>query len=58
MAAVAGIAPLAHGGLAGAIAESLIAIAIAGVLVAVWIRERRGGKASDGPAALRDEEDA
>ena len=57
MAAVAGIAPLAHGGLAGAIAESLIAIAIAGVLVAVWIRERRGGRASDGPAGLRDEED-
>ena len=58
MAAVAGLAPLAHGGLAGAIAESLIAIAIASVLVAVWIRERRSGRAADGPAELRDEEDA
>jgi hypothetical protein len=39
VAAVAGL--IAHGGLAGAIAESLIAVSVAAVLLAVWIRERR-----------------
>ena len=49
---------LAHGGLVGAIAEALIFIAVSAVLVAVWIRERRAGKAaSEGPARLRDEDE-
>jgi hypothetical protein len=39
VAAVAGL--IAHGGLAGAIAESLVAVTVAAVLLAVWIRERR-----------------
>jgi hypothetical protein len=58
MAPLAGLGPLAHGGLAGAIAESLVAIAISAELIAVWVRERRAGRASDGPARLRDEDEA
>ena len=42
MAALAALPGLiAHGGVAGAIAEALLAISVAAVLVAVWIRERR-----------------
>src|ERR671918_1103985 len=52
------LGPVAHGGVAGAIAESLIVIAISAVLVAVWVRERRAGRASEGPARLRDDEEA
>jgi hypothetical protein len=37
-------AALAHGGLLGAIAESTIAIAVASVFVAVWLRERSARK--------------
>lgn len=44
MAALAGLAPLAHGGVPGAIAEGLIAVAVAGVLGAVWLRERRASR--------------
>lgn len=48
---------LAHGGVAGAIVESLVGVAVVGVLVAVWLRERRGGdEHRDGAARLRDEE--
>lgn len=32
---------IAHGGSAGAIVESLIVLAVVGVLVAVWLNERR-----------------
>ncbi len=32
---------IAHGGVAGAIAESLVAVSVGAVLLAVWIRERR-----------------
>jgi hypothetical protein len=39
VAAVAGL--IAHGGIAGAIVESLVALTVAAVLLAVWIRERR-----------------
>jgi hypothetical protein len=39
VAAVAGL--IAHGGLAGAIVESLVAVTVAAVLLAIWIRERR-----------------
>jgi hypothetical protein len=57
VAPLAGLGLLAHGGVAGAIAESLVAIAISAVLIAVWIRERRAGRASDGPARLRGDEE-
>ncbi len=44
MAAVAGLAPLvAHGGVGGAIVEALVAVSIAGLFLAVYLRERRGG---------------
>lgn len=42
---------IAHGGLAGAIAEGFVALAVAGVLAAVWLRERRGGY-DDGESGL------
>lgn len=32
---------IAHGGVGGAIVESLIALSIAAVFLAVWLRERR-----------------
>lgn len=41
MAAVAGLAPLAHGGVGGAIVEALIAVSVAGLFLAVYLRERR-----------------
>jgi hypothetical protein len=31
---------IAHGGVAGAIVEALVVLAIVGVFVAVWLRER------------------
>ena len=34
---------VAHGGIPGAIVESLVALAVLSVIVAVWLRERRGG---------------
>lgn len=33
-------APLAHGGVAGAIAEAMVGLAVVAVLVAAWLRER------------------
>jgi hypothetical protein len=58
VAALAGI--VAHGGVAGAIAESAIAVVVASVFGAVWIRERRARKerGHDGPAVLRDRDEA
>jgi hypothetical protein len=41
VAALAGLEPVAHGGLAGAVVESLVVLAVGGVLVAVWLRERK-----------------
>jgi hypothetical protein len=38
---------LAHGGVPGAIAEGTIAVAVLGLFVAVWLRERRGGEDED-----------
>jgi hypothetical protein len=32
---------VAHGGVGGAIVETLIALSIAGIFIAVWLRERR-----------------
>jgi hypothetical protein len=58
MASLAGLGLLAHGGVAGAIAESFVVLAVSAVLIAVWVRERRAGRASEGPARLRDDEEA
>ena len=54
---------IAHGGVPGAIAESLIALAIGGVLVAIWLRERRASrdrsaKKGKRAAKLRDHDDS
>lgn len=49
---------VAHGGTAGLIAESLIAVAVAAVFVAIWLRERRHGEErdlGDGSSPLRDD---
>jgi len=35
---------LAHGGLIGAIAEGFIVVAVTGIFVAIWIRERAARK--------------
>lgn len=45
MAAVAGL--IAHGGVGGAIVETLLVVAIAAVFVAVWLRERRARRGDD-----------
>jgi hypothetical protein len=52
--ALAGLAPVAHGGVYGAVAEAAIALAIAGLFLYVWLRERRRG---DRPIAeIRDDD--
>jgi hypothetical protein len=58
VAPVAGL--IAHGGVAGAIAESLVGIVVLAIFASVWIRERRARRAGLGrrPAKLRDDEDA
>lgn len=38
---------LAHGGVGGAIVEVLLAVTIAALFVAVWLRERRAGRSRD-----------
>jgi hypothetical protein len=38
---------IAHGGTGGAIAEALLAVSIAAIFFAVWLRERRAGRRSD-----------
>jgi len=48
---------LAHGGVGGAIVEALVVVAVAGVFVAVWLRERGRRGDPDAPARLRDEDD-
>ena len=45
MAAVAQL--VAHGGVGGAIVEGLLAVSVAAVFVAVWLRERRASRAAD-----------
>ena len=48
MAAVAGLRPfVAHGGVGGAIIETLLAVSIAGIFLAVYLRERRRGRPPD-----------
>jgi hypothetical protein len=49
---------VAHGGVGGAIAESLVGVTVLAIFVSVWLRERRartGGGATE--AKLRDDED-
>jgi hypothetical protein len=41
-------AVLAHGGVLGAIAEAAIALAVVGLFVGIWLRERSARKADDG----------
>jgi hypothetical protein len=36
---VAGL--VAHGGVGGAIVETLLALTVAGIFLAIWLRERR-----------------
>jgi hypothetical protein len=58
------VAPLpaliAHGGVAGAIVETLVVLVVVGVFVAVWLRERRGGgdREPDAETRLRDDDAA
>jgi len=47
MAALAGLALIAHGGLGGAVVETLLVVGIAAVFLAVWLRERRASRARD-----------
>jgi hypothetical protein len=57
------VAPLAgliaHGGVAGAIVELLVVVAVVGVFAAIWLRERGSGEepGADGEARLRDEDE-
>lgn len=44
---------VAHGGVAGLIAEAFFALAVVGGFGAVWLRERRARKGRS-PAKLRD----
>jgi hypothetical protein len=46
VAADAGLV-VAHGGLAGALVEAAIVLALVGVLVWVWLRERRADREDD-----------
>lgn len=57
MAPVPGLALVAHGGVAGAIAEAFVALAVAALLVAVWLRERRRGEGEDGVTAELTEDE-
>jgi hypothetical protein len=48
VAAVAELAPIvAHGGVGGAIVETLLAVSIAGIFLAVYLRERRSGRSHE-----------
>jgi hypothetical protein len=55
VAALSGLETVAHGGAWGALAEGLIAVAIAAFFFAIWLRERRRGTDRT-PAELRDED--
>jgi len=59
MAAQPGLGLLAHGGLAGLIAESALVLVVASVFLAVWLRERRsGGDRPAGAARLREDDES
>ena len=38
---------LAHGGVGGAIVETLLALSVAGIFLAVYLRERRAGRSRE-----------
>ncbi len=38
---------MAHGGVGGAIVESLLVVSIAAIFLAVWLRERRASSSGD-----------
>jgi len=38
---------VAHGGVGGAVVETLLVVGIAAVFVAVWLRERRASRVHD-----------
>ena len=40
---------IAHGGVGGAIVEGLLAVSVAAVFLAVWLRERRARRSRDQP---------
>ena len=56
MAAVSGLDLLAHGGVAGLIAETSIGLVVAVALGVVWLRERRRrARGVRPPAAMLDD---
>lgn len=57
MGALAGL--VAHGGVAGAAIEALLGLAVIGLFVAIWLRERRarGESGSEGSARLMGEDE-
>jgi hypothetical protein len=56
MASLAGLAEIGHGGTAGAIVEALVAVAVVGAFIAVWLRERSARK-SHASRQIRGEDD-
>jgi hypothetical protein len=52
VAALAGLAALiAHGGVGGAIVEALLALSVAAVFLAVYLRERRSDRSRENDEA-------
>jgi hypothetical protein len=47
VAALAGVGLLAHGGVGGAFVEALLALSVAGIFLAVYLRERRAGRSRE-----------
>jgi hypothetical protein len=45
---VAGLSLLAHGGVGGAIVETLVILGVAALFLAVWLRERRSRREPPG----------
>ena len=48
---------IAHGGVPGAIVESLLALAVVALFAAVWLRERGARREPRGAARLRERRD-
>jgi hypothetical protein len=48
-------AVLAHGGIPGAIAESVIALSVVALFVGIWLRERSARKADEEPEVRNSE---
>jgi hypothetical protein len=47
VAALARVGLLAHGGVGGAIVETLLVLSVAGIFFAVFLRERRAGRSRE-----------